>query len=103
LLSAAGYEFRGDLGDDGGVVFAKGPESSRTHYLHLVPAGSVQWFDYVAFRDGLRENQTLRDEYAALKKELAARFPLDRPSYQKGKERFVEETLAASRSGQRSR
>jgi GrpB-like predicted nucleotidyltransferase (UPF0157 family) len=93
-LQDAGYEDRGDQGDDGGVVFAKGPRSSRTHYLHLVAADSDQWIRYLAFRDALRRDSTRRDQYEALKKRLATRFPLDRVSYTRAKNEFIEETLA---------
>jgi GrpB-like predicted nucleotidyltransferase (UPF0157 family) len=93
-LNASGYEDRGDQGDHGGVVFAKGPASSRTHYLHLVEAGSDQWLRYLGFRDALRRDPLRRSRYEALKKRLAARFPRDRSSYQRTKGEFVEETLA---------
>jgi GrpB-like predicted nucleotidyltransferase (UPF0157 family) len=95
LLEAAGYEDRGHQGDDGGVVFAKGATSSRTHYLHLVEVGSVQWLRYLTLRDALRGDPVRCDEYAALKKRLASRFPPDRLSYQSGKREFIEATLAA--------
>src|SRR5438309_1178051 len=39
-LETCGYEYRGDLGSEGGHVLAKGPESGRTHYLHLHDASS---------------------------------------------------------------
>lgn len=42
-LEAAGYEDRGDRGDQGGIVMAKGPRSERTHILHLVRLTDPQW------------------------------------------------------------
>jgi GrpB-like predicted nucleotidyltransferase (UPF0157 family) len=95
-LSASGYEERGDQGDDGGVVFAKGPASARTHYVHLVPHESAQWAGYLAFRAALRRDPIRREAYATLKKDLAARFPSDRVAYQGGKREFIEETIGLS-------
>jgi len=95
-LATCGYDYRGDLGSEGGHVFAKGPDSGRTHYLHLHDAGSDQWRRYLAFRDKLRTDQRTRDDYAALKRDLAERFPSDRRSYLAGKAAFIRETLARS-------
>lgn len=94
-LHAAGYEGGDDMGDEGGIVFAKGPESRRTHFLHLVVADTGQWDRWLRFRDALRADEATRDAYAALKKDLAARFPLDRPSYLNGKAEFILATIAA--------
>jgi GrpB-like predicted nucleotidyltransferase (UPF0157 family) len=100
-LHAAGYEGGGHMGDEGGIVFAKGPESRRTHFLHLVEAGTDQWHRWLCFRDALRADQVTRDAYAALKRSLAARFPLDRPSYLAGKAEFILATIASYRDKRR--
>jgi GrpB-like predicted nucleotidyltransferase (UPF0157 family) len=93
-LEVAGYEYRGDLGENGGQLFAKGPETARTEYVHLVPAGSRQWRRFLAFRDALRGDRRLRDRYADLKGDLAERFPSDRVKYAEGKSRFIEDATA---------
>ena len=93
-LAVCGYEYRGDLGSEGGHVFTRGPETARTHYLHLQEAGSTQWRHYLAFRDMLRNDPVKRDEYAALKRDLALRFPNVRRSYLVGKATFIREALA---------
>ncbi|TME93744.1 MAG: GrpB family protein [Chloroflexi bacterium] len=56
--------------------------------------GSAQWRSYLAFRDALRKDHVRRDAYAALKKDLARRFPSDRRSYLAAKATFIRETLA---------
>jgi GrpB-like predicted nucleotidyltransferase (UPF0157 family) len=94
LLRAKGYSDRGDQGEEGGVVFVKGPASARTHHLHLVQAGSNQWCRYLTFRDTLRIDQVRREEYATLKKEVASQYRRDRPAYQQAKSAFIQETLA---------
>jgi GrpB-like predicted nucleotidyltransferase (UPF0157 family) len=89
-LLAAAYEYRGDLGEEGGVVVTKGTPSERTHILHLVLVQSDQWRRFLTFRDALRADPTVRDEYATLKRGLARRFPDDREAYTGGKAPFVD-------------
>jgi GrpB-like predicted nucleotidyltransferase (UPF0157 family) len=50
----------------------------------------------LAFRDHLRANPAARDAYAALKRDLAARFAHDRDAYQDGKSALIEELLQAA-------
>jgi GrpB-like predicted nucleotidyltransferase (UPF0157 family) len=94
VLIGLGYEYRGDAGEQGGHVFVRGPDSSRTHHLHLVGAGSAQWRRYLAFRDALRADAGRRESYAALKQALAARYASDRAAYSNGKDEYVRRTLA---------
>ena len=93
-LRRAGYDDRGDFGDAGGVILAKGPESNRTHLLHLLESGSRQWHRYQAFRDALRADAGLREEYARLKERLAPTYWDDRQAYLEGKRPFIERTVA---------
>ena len=50
--------------------------------------------DHLSFRERLRADDALRDSYAALKRDLAARYPRDREAYIAAKEPFVNEVLA---------
>jgi len=95
VLTGAGYEDRGDQGDHGGVVFVKGPPTRRTHHLHLVASGSAQWQRYLAFRDALRRDQSLRERYSALKEELVRRRPRDRDAYTDGKDELINSALVS--------
>jgi GrpB-like predicted nucleotidyltransferase (UPF0157 family) len=90
LLVDLGYLDRGDAGRDGGYLFVKecAPEV-RTHHLHLVTLDDPQWRNYLRFRDKLRANAALRDEYASLKRTLQERFAGDRRSYTAAKDAFV--------------
>jgi GrpB-like predicted nucleotidyltransferase (UPF0157 family) len=45
--------------------------SPHTHHIHLVAIGSEFWMRHLLFRDYLRTDSGLRDEYAKLKKSLA--------------------------------
>ncbi len=100
-LGGAGYDDLGDLGDAGGVILAKGPAAARTHLLHLVELADPQWPRLVAFRDALRADPARREEYAALKRRLAAEFPRDRPAYLEGKSTFIRTTLERLADGDR--
>ncbi len=62
--------------------------SYRTHHLHLVDQREgVE--RCLHFRDSLRSNPQLAADYAALKRELAARFQADREGYTNAKSRFI--------------
>ena len=62
----------------------------RTHHLHLILDRPL--LDrHLRFRDRLRADQGLRDRYAALKLDLAARHPTDREAYTAAKSAFVEQ------------
>lgn len=93
LLVAAGFEFRGDAGSSGGLVFVEGPEERRTAHLHVVTAASTQWRAYEAFRDRLRNDSAARRDYAAVKQRLTAAHSHDRSAYTNGKASFIEQLL----------
>jgi GrpB-like predicted nucleotidyltransferase (UPF0157 family) len=62
-------------------------------HVHLYEPGNRTARRNLAFRDHLRANAAARDAYAALKRELAARFAHDRDAYQDGKSELVEALL----------
>jgi GrpB-like predicted nucleotidyltransferase (UPF0157 family) len=63
--------------------------------LHLTEAGSRLWQERLAFRDALRADDALRDEYAALKLQLAAEVDSLR-DYTDRKRAFVARVLSAA-------
>src|SRR5580658_8961790 len=63
LLRDYGYCNMGDRFGWGEHFYAKGPESMRTVYLHVMPIGSERWTNYLRFRDVLRANASVRTEY----------------------------------------
>jgi GrpB-like predicted nucleotidyltransferase (UPF0157 family) len=75
--------------------FCKPSAAFRTHHLHLVPLGSQRWTDCLAFRDAIRSNVELANEYSALKRRLATEFKFDREAYTEGKSPFVHRVLSA--------
>jgi GrpB-like predicted nucleotidyltransferase (UPF0157 family) len=74
--------------------FCKPGFERRTHHLHLVPYGSRLWNDRIAFRDRLRADSGLAEEYAELKHRLAVQFRLDREAYTDAKTPFIERVLS---------
>jgi len=72
-LEKAGYRYEGDLGVAGREALRRPPDS-EPHHLYLLVEGSRELRRHLAFRDALRADQVLREEYAALKRALAQRF-----------------------------
>lgn len=90
-LCAQGYtasaEFNASLVDRQWLMRWAG--GHRTHHLHLVVHGGEVWVQRLRFRDALRADAALAARYAALKADLAARYPNDREAYTEGKAAFV--------------
>jgi GrpB-like predicted nucleotidyltransferase (UPF0157 family) len=97
LLSSAGYQYCEYRADEM-HWFCKPSFEFRTHHVHVVPHGSQVWSARLKFRDALRTQPALAAEYAALKRELAARFEFDRDGYTDAKGPFIQRALAASTS-----
>lgn len=86
LLFACGnyYENTGDL---------------QTHFIHIVPADSADWENYILFRDYLNANRDAAKEYEALKEALAGNVPAEsgRNEYTEGKQDFIRNILKTAR------
>ena len=70
----------------------------RAAHLHVTTADTPRWREQLAFRDRLRADPALRDDYAALKRRLAAAHAGDREAYTAGKGAFVARALGGSGS-----
>lgn len=71
----------------GHVLFVKG--LPRSVHLHVYAADSLHIEPYLTFRDRLRADDRLRDDYAALKRRLAAEHSGDRKAYTDAKDDFI--------------
>lgn len=91
-LVDAGYDHRGPQGVPEREFFRRG--TPRSYHVHMVVTGGIFWREHQTFRDALRADPALRDEYAALKYDLMRRHPTDRESYIEGKTSFVRTALA---------
>ena len=82
LLFASGsyYDGTGDL---------------QTHFIHVVLTDSMDWINYINFRDYLNKMPAVAKEYEELKISLAQRLPMEnsREAYTNGKQDFIAHTL----------
>jgi len=89
-LAELGYAFWYDNPDTDRLFFVKGlpPNGPRTHHLHIVEPDSPLW-ERLLFRDYLLTHPEEVQRYAALKRDLAARFPTDREGYTQAKADYI--------------
>lgn len=75
--------------------FYEGSGDLQTHFIHVVLTNSIDWIDYINFRDYLNATPSVAKAYEALKESLALQFPVDigREKYLKGKHDFIVYTL----------
>ena len=92
-LKRLGYELRPLSSNRRQMLFVKGKEDQRTHYLHLIRAEGKLWRDYIFFRDYLSKNKNAARSYEKLKMELAEKFAANRPKYTKAKNKFIKKIL----------
>lgn len=77
----------------GEILIRKGPESDRTHFIHVMKYKGQRMEDSLKFRDILRSNPQIRNEYCRLKHQLANKYPNDRKSYTADKSAFIKQVL----------
>jgi len=94
-LSEIGYQYAPYRSDEM-HWFCKPHPSCRTHHLHLVPTGSRRYRAELAFRDVLRSRPDLAEDYANLKRVLAADHEHDREQYTLKKTEFIQNALRAN-------
>jgi GrpB-like predicted nucleotidyltransferase (UPF0157 family) len=93
-LEALGYQFRGDKGELGGLLFVlEDRPAHRIAHVHVVRFGDRQWRGYLRFRDLLRLDAEAADAYAAFKRQIAAQFPEQRAAYTAAKASFIARLL----------
>jgi GrpB-like predicted nucleotidyltransferase (UPF0157 family) len=94
LLNQLNYGFRQDYRkNQEHILFVKGPENNRTHYLKVAEFNSDFWREHIIFRDYLIQNPVLRLKYQSLKEDLAKTHPDDRAFYTMGKAKFIKNVL----------
>lgn len=92
-LALLGYVHQGSLGIPGREAFRSPPGGPR-HHLYVCACDCPEYARHIAFREFLRGHTDEAQEYAALKRALAARFRGDRTAYSEGKTAFVQSALA---------
>lgn len=75
--------------------FYEGTGDLQTHFIHVVRTNSIDWINYINFRDYLNNTPSVAKEYEDLKVSLAMQVPVDngREMYLKGKHDFIVYTL----------
>jgi GrpB-like predicted nucleotidyltransferase (UPF0157 family) len=71
----------------------------RFAHLHLVPEGQQRWREHLSFREALRADSRLVEQYAALKFDLAELHRNDREGYTEGKAEFIRSVLSRPANG----
>jgi GrpB-like predicted nucleotidyltransferase (UPF0157 family) len=69
--------------------FIKEQGGIRTHHIHMVGIGGEFWERHILFRDYLRRNPGVAEQYASLKRELAKREWKDGNEYADAKTEFI--------------
>ena len=94
VLEPRGYDYfwRPTSGDTTPPFYAwfikRDQAGRRTHHIHMVEKDYPQW-EGLLFRDFLRTHPETANAYAALKKNLAIKYPGDRVAYTRAKTEFV--------------
>ena len=83
--------------------FLRPTPEARSHHLQIMQHDHPELRKLLLFRDALRNDATLRQEYATLKDWLAARHHMDRDAYTDAKSDFVRSVLRAVGSAPPSR
>lgn len=99
-LKKQGFYYRPkvDLGEQ--LLFASGSyydntSDLQTHFIHIVKTGSMDWRNYINFRDYLNSTPVVAKAYEDLKVLLAKQASVDngREKYLRGKHDFIVYTL----------
>lgn len=73
--------------------FVKVARETRIAHLHAMDPDHPRWRAQLQFRDRLREDEQLREEYGGLKRQLSRWYGEDREAYTEGKAAFVARVL----------
>jgi GrpB-like predicted nucleotidyltransferase (UPF0157 family) len=95
--TSAGFVYRPEYEHliPGRRYFVK-PESSNLRvHLHAVLLGGLLWQQHLYFRDQLRRDEQLREEYSTLKRRLAVVHAGDKAAYTEAKAPFIRQVLSS--------
>ncbi|MDR1402292.1 MAG: GrpB family protein [Tannerellaceae bacterium] len=96
-METVGYRNMYNAERENKMTFGKGYDetydSTQTYHVHIREKGDTPQ-EEIYFRDFLRQNSDIRDEYAKLKYTLAGRYPFNREDYTQAKTAFVVKITA---------
>ena len=87
LLASLSYESLGEFGLPGRHFFSK--SAPKRIHLHIVDNTTDHWDRWLKFRNILRRDEDVRQEYQALKIELAEKHRFEREKYTAAKSEFI--------------
>ncbi len=101
-LRRIGYEYVPDLETEipERRYFHKGPSyiPKKHYHLHMVKIHGEFWNAQILFRDYLRTHVHSAQKYFKLKKDLAAKYRLNREAYTKAKTSFIKSTIKKAKT-----
>lgn len=102
LLEKQGIIYRGqDRENQLLYVMGDFENNTRTHHIHIVLNNSIEWNNYINFRDFLNNNTKFAKAYSDLKISLAKKYPNDRNAYTEGKSEMINKILNIARNQKR--
>lgn len=100
ILRNNGFFYRPNVTIENELLLAcgnyyEGTGELQTHFIHVVLTGSMEWKNYINFREYLNANIDVAKDYEKLKISLAQDAPIDfgREKYLEGKRGFIAYTL----------
>lgn len=97
-LAAAGFVYRPEYEStipDRRYFVRQQNQAPRVH-LHAVLLHGALWQQHIYFRDQLRSDAQLREEYSDLKRSLAVAHARNKAAYTEAKAPFIRQVLASS-------
>lgn len=99
-IEVNGFYFIQKIKDREEVLFGcgsyyQGKGDLQTHFIHFVVKDSMEWLNYINFRDYLNKNKQVREDYEDLKVSIIKNLKEDltREKYTAAKINFIQQTL----------
>ena len=90
-LESLGYDYAEHAAVAGHYIFGRGRDlSERTHLVHIVEFNGQSWRFNLAFRDAIRANRNLMEEYLIVKQTASNLAPVGRAKYNELKQAFFD-------------
>ncbi|MCG8334736.1 MAG: GrpB family protein [Proteobacteria bacterium] len=105
ILTSNEYNYMHDNTDH--LMFVKGYTEDgfkgQCYHIHMGPKDDNSLWDRIYFRDYLRLNPSVANEYATLKQELAVKYKNDREAYTQAKTDFIKNATKLAKNHLKSK
>lgn len=92
LLIGCGYKYLGECGRQGRIFMVKSCKDKVLYHLHLVAYKEYYWNNFTKFKEILKHNNEVKNEYNEIKINLKNKG-LNREEYRRLKGEFVEKIM----------